>query len=273
MAEIHASYKESNELHDKTGDYEGGACLVKHVTEFVDADSCSYRWQGVKKAGMEPGKSTYNAHGNPKHHVGAKSTGAFEPNDTARVEGSPGMAGLVVGITKNKLYNLVKITNFTTGSVPYSNQVHHVLNASSLRGGIDAIAEIWGPIREVIINGLLTEKYNLNHHDNNIILPTGSGHCRKTGLPKHRGAHPGYSSEILGKVKIALTPYETIANQLKDKEEHDPPDPKQLKKDFVAISNTMYASIITLAATNRASNAFMTINNLPASAFATSPAV
>ena len=168
MAKIHASYKSTNVLHVRTGDYEGGACLTKDEPSFKDNNSCSYRWQGVKKAGMEPGKSAYNAHSNPKHHVGARSTGAFEPSDTSAVVNSPGMAGQVVGMTKSKLYNLVEITNFTTGSVPYSNQVHHVLNASSLRGGIDTLAEIWEPIREVIINGILTEKYNLNHHDNNI---------------------------------------------------------------------------------------------------------
>jgi hypothetical protein len=273
MADTHEIYKETNQLHDKVAAYDGGACLVKHVTEFVDDNSCSYRWQGVHKAEMQPGRAAYDAHRNPNHHIGKKSRGGFDPADRSRVENSVGMAGEFLTMTKDQLFAVIKVVNFTTGQVPYGNQVHHLLNASSLRNGIDALAEIWLPIRETIVSGLLTEKYNLNDHNNNLILPTRAYHCRETGLPRHYGSHPTYSGEILIKVKAALAPYETIANQAKDGEEHDKPKPKQLKRDFLAISNSMYTSIITLAAANRASRTFMTINNLPQSAFAASPAV
>jgi len=141
--DVHASYKETNALHVSAGAYEGGACLVKHVVPFTDNDSCSYRWQGVHKAGMSPGKECYDAHRNPKHHVGKRSAGGIAIADTAAAVNSPGMAGKVIKLTKSGLYNLVEVTNFTTGSVPYGNQVHHVLNRGSLHEGIDEVAAIW----------------------------------------------------------------------------------------------------------------------------------
>lgn len=268
MADIHVSYKQTNPLHDSVGSYDGGACLIKHVTKYVDDDSCSYRWQGVHKAELQPGRAAYDAHRNQKHHVGQRSTAAFDPADAAGAVASPGMAGVFVLMTKDKLYSVIEVLNFTTGQNPYGNQVHHLLNASSLRGGIDNVATIWPPIHSTIIDGLLTEKYNLNDHNNNLILPTRAYHCRETGLPRHYGSHPAYSAEIRTKVDTALEPYEKIANQMKDGEEHDEPDPDQLKKDFLAISDTMYTNIISQASTNRATRTFMSINALPASAFA-----
>ncbi len=38
---------------------------------------------------------------------------------------------------KGKLCQLVEALNFTAASIPYGNQVHHVLNNSSLHKGID----------------------------------------------------------------------------------------------------------------------------------------
>jgi hypothetical protein len=280
--DIHACYKETNKLHSKVSSYDGGACLIKHVTQFVDNNSCSYRWQGVHKAEMQPGRAAYDAHRNPKHHVGQRSTGAFDPANATSVTKSAGMAGVLKGMamTKSKLFSLIEVLNFTTGRVPYGNQVHHLLNASSLRNGIDPLSEIWLPIRETIISGLLSEKYNINDHNNNLILPTSAYHCRETGLPRHYGSHPKYNMEIRDRVKLALKPYEAIANQMKKAKTHDKPKPKPLKSKLLAISETMYTNIIALAialaAANRANRAkreFVTINNLPRSAFASVPSV
>jgi hypothetical protein len=270
MGDEHKAYKPAYKYHLSVGTYDDGACLIKHVVPFKDHDSCSYRWQGVEKAGKEPGKSAYNAHRNKKHHVGGRGAGPFAPEDVSSVKDSVGMAGQVVAqrMTKKGLRAIVEVTNFTTGFVPYGNQVHHVLNASSLRAGIDDLAEIWYPIRWVIVNGLLGEKYNLNHFDNNMILPTTAYACRETGLPKHYGGHPAYSAKIKAAVDKALLPYKKIANQMKKKKDHDPLEPEKLKKSLVDISNTMYKSILTESAANRAARKLVTVNDLPASTFA-----
>jgi A nuclease family of the HNH/ENDO VII superfamily with conserved AHH len=269
--DAHKAYRETYRYHVKVGTYDDGACLVKHVVPFKDNDSCSYRWQGVEKAGRQPGKAAYDAHRNQKYHVGGRSAGPFEPQDATSVTASAGMAGKVVAaarVTKKGLRSIIEVTNFTTGWSPYGNQVHHLLNASSLRKGIDDLAEIWYPIRWVIVNGLLAEKYNLNHLDNNLILPTRDYHCRETGLPKHYGSHPTYSAAIKDAVVTALRPYETIANQMKKKKEHDKLEPEKLKDALVQISNTMYTNIINLAAANRTSRKLMSVNELPPAGFA-----
>jgi len=268
MADEHKAYKPAYKYHLSVGTYDNGACLMKHVVPFTDHDSCSYRWQGLKKAETQPGRAAYDAHYLPHYRIGGRGTGVFMPNATAAPTNSPGMAGIAKGLTKNKLRALVEVTNFTTASVPYGNQVHHVLNASSLRGGIDELAKNWYPIRWVIVNGLLGEKYNLNHHDNNMILPTQNKACRETGLPKHYGGHPAYSAKIRTAVDNALRPYEKIANQMKKKKNHDPLEPEKLKDALIKISNTMYASIIAEATANRLKKKLVKINDLPAAAFA-----
>jgi hypothetical protein len=264
--EIHKAYQEGYKLHVQVGSYDNGACLCKHVVPFKESDSCSYRWQGVHKASLAPGRAAYDAHKNPKHRFAGRGRGAFEPKNVAAATAPGGaMGGVVVALTKDKLRTVIEVNNFTTASVPYGNQVHHVLNASSLRKGIDDLAEIWYPIRWVIVNGLLQEKYSLNHFENNLICPTEDYHCRQTGLPKHLGGHPAYSNQIKLRVKKALKPYETIANQMKDKENHDPLEPKKLKEALVKISTGTYTNLIGLAAANRGK--LITMNDVPPATF------
>lgn len=269
MSDAHKAYQPTYKYHASVGSYDSGACLVKHVIPFKDADSCSYRWQGVHKAGMDPGKSAYDAHRNAKHHIGGRGTGAFMPEDSASLTKSAGMAGVVMGSTTTKkgLRALVEVNNFTTGFVPYGNQVHHLLNASSLRKGIDDLVKAWYPIRWVIVNGLLGEKYNLNHFENNMILPTRDYHCRETGLPKHYGGHQKYSDVIKTSIDEALTGYKKIANQMKKKKDHDPLDPLALKDALEAISKQVYTGIIGEAAANRAARKLVTVNSLPVGSF------
>src|SRR5262245_36802559 len=150
--ETHKAYLPAYKYHSSVGTYENGACLVKHVVPFTDGDSCSYRWQGVKKAETD-GKAAYNAHKTTKYHIPGKGAGVFDPASISSVQNSAGMAGTLIRMIKTRkqeLLALIEVNNFTVASVPYGNQVHHVLNASSLRKGIDALAEEWYPIRWVI---------------------------------------------------------------------------------------------------------------------------
>jgi hypothetical protein len=265
--EIHKAYQEGYKLHAKVGSYDNGACLCKHVVRFKESDSCSYRWQGVHKASMSPGRQVYDAHENPKHRFAGRGAGAFAPQDVAAAT-APGGAmggGEVVAVSKYKLKSIIEVNNFTTASVPYGNQVHHVLNASSLHKGIDDVAKIWAAIRWTIVDGLLEEKYSINHFENNLICPTRDYHCRQTGLPKHVGGHQKYSNAIKTRVKNALKPYEAIANQMKDGEKHDPLDPEKLKEALVQISTVTYTNLISLAIANRGK--VITMNNVPAATF------
>jgi hypothetical protein len=236
MAEdIHPFYLPDYRLHSSVPSYDDGACLIRHQYTYTVNDSCCYRWQGIKKAEAQPGRSAYDAHRTVNCRIGKQ---------------------LVKGVD-----------NFTTGWAPYGNQVHHVLNSSSLRKGIEDVAAVWGHIRRTIVNGLLNEKYNLNHFDNNMICPTADRNSIQTGLPKHLGSHPNYSAKILTAVKKALKPYKAIANQMKNKKDHDKPEPEKLKDALLNISDTMYGNILGMAAANRQAKKATSVDDLPAKAY------
>lgn len=134
--------------------------------------------------------------------------------------------------------------NFTISSVPWSNQVHHVLNHSSLYKAISAFKNI----PDVVAKGLLQELYNINYKNNAIILPTKVKDTRKTGLPTH-GSHPKYSEKILSKVKDALIDYEGI-NENYDPT-HEKPEPIDVKQQLIKISDTWYKKIIDTVPQNK----------------------
>ncbi len=271
--EAHAAYQPTNKAHKTATSFDGGACLIRHEALYVEKNSCSYRWQGVHKAEAQPGRAAYDAHSNSQCHIGQKNTGAVRASTAQALMNSPG-SGVQSLKTftskKGQLCQVVESLNFSAASIPYGNQVHHVLNNSSLHKGIDDLAAISARIRKIIVDGLLDEEYNLNHADNSMILPTKDKDCIETGLPKHYGSHPDYNIPILDAVKAALAPYRKIAEQLRDKTKpHDPPDPAALKESLEAISEAMYDNIMSLAAKNRASGnrTATSVNTLPPSAY------
>lgn len=280
MAKKKAKQKKKNEhaaffrahgaFHEPAQGTENGACLIRHEARYIENNSCSYRWQGLEKAKVSPGKDAYNAHDNKAHHIGGRHEGFATRERLEEMQRSSGYDPEVKvndhrfekevetkdgPKVKEFVGVIVKVNNFTTGFAPYGNQVHHVLNNSSLRNGIEEIAKIHYPIRRVIISGLLSAKYNLNHKDNALILPTTDYHCRQTGLPKHSGGHKAYSDEILDLVKEALKPYKKIAEQRKKKKKHDPPEPEEVADSLKEISTTLYAEVMEMAKTNRAAKA------------------
>jgi hypothetical protein len=263
----HAAFFDAHgAFHEPAAGTEEGACLIRHEGKYIENNSCSYRWQGLEKAKLQPGRAAYDAHRREAYHIGGKGGGPVSPERFKEMQRSSGFgASRIKSITskKGKKFEIVKVNNFTTGFAPYGNQVHHVLNISSLRKGIEEVAKIHYPIRRVIISGLLAAKYNVNHKDNSLILPTKDEHCRQTGLPKHYGSHPAYSEEILDLVKEALLPYKRIAKQMKGNKKHDAPKPENVRGSLERISNKVYGEVISTAETNRASNTAATkVNDL-----------
>jgi len=148
---------------------------------------------------------------------------------------------------KNEVYVEYKkywFLNFTIASVPWPNQVHHVLNHSSLYKAISAFKNI----PDVVAQGLLKELYNINHKNNAIILPTKEKDTRITGLPTH-GSHLSYSNRILKEVNKALSGYKKInANH---KPGHQKPDPISVEKQLKKISEKWYNKIIDTVTSNK----------------------
>ncbi|AZZ93179.1 hypothetical protein EUZ85_21620 [Hahella sp. KA22] len=252
----HECYTDGYGPHKTVQGMEGGSCLARHEQSYKKNNSCSYRWQGVEKAKTKPGCDAYNAHPNTKYHITGRGTGPVATsnlsNYTSDGSGYDGVAGESFTSKKGDAFTLVQVNNFTTGFAPYGNQVHHIVNISSVRNGIEEIAKDLPDLRTLIVNGLLDEKYNINHKDNSLILPTQRGASAKTGLPSHYGSHPKYSKGILKHVLKALKPYKSIANQMKKKKkEHDAPNPVELKEKLEKASNTIYQEIIAQSAANR----------------------
>lgn len=135
--------------------------------------------------------------------------------------------------------------NFTTSKVPWSNQVHHVLNQSSLSSVIDSYENV----KDVIRQGLYEELYNVNHKDNMIILPTNEKWSRIIGLPVH-SSHPNYNMKIIADVQKALKGYEQINAKAANKS-HPKADPVAVKERLLKISKKWYGKILKAVDNNK----------------------
>jgi hypothetical protein len=277
----HPFYDEKYELHSVAQSVDGGACFGRHQSLYKEDNSCSYRWQGVVKARER--KTIYNIPQHPNWHldnfsnpkswknvVFAKST--IDKMDSKLftqifdAAGNP-MAGKGKG--KNKL--VVGTPNFTNGQAPYSNQVHHVIPLAILCDELTKVTttvpDKQMTIFDLIIKGLMKEKYNINYKENMIILPCELSKAKKLGLPTHKGSHGDYDSKIKGRIQSSLRPYKRVALQLAKDKPHDKPDPKQLKEDLVKISQVMYQAIIDSGQQFKNKKGAFGINDLPNDAF------
>ncbi|WP_437274744.1 AHH domain-containing protein [Sorangium sp. So ce375] len=268
----HKFYEAFEALHNTASEYKGGACLRGHIGYYEEGNSCSYRWQGLAKAEESPARELYNSH-DPECHLGGTGWGGAAVSAIEQ-----GKAGIIV--SRHKPYNsrtktgkeipkqVVVAKNFTTGYAPYANQVHHVLPTAVLRNSILAVAEPAPQLVDLIAKGLLQEKYNINHMDNMLILPSRDRDARKTGLPTHCGDHPEYSGKVRDHVMNAMRPYQDIAEQVRDGEPHDEPQPADLKENLEDISGELYGNIIEYAKGRRSTKTEPgKINALPESVF------
>ncbi|WP_437949726.1 AHH domain-containing protein [Sorangium sp. So ce296] len=269
----HEFYEKFEKLHSSVASYEGGACLRGHSGFYQEKDSCSYRWQGLAKAKLEPGKDVYDSHPNPKCHLDGSGYGWASVQAVTQ-----GRAGVVEATYAKKTYKTKKgkdiekqkilAKNFTNGFAPYPNQVHHILPTAALRESILEVSKPAPSVAETIGKGLLGEKYNINHMDNMIILPVRGREARKIGLPTHCGSHPGYSAQIKDRVTAALRPYQRIAEQVANNRKHDSPKPGNLKDALELISDVMYIEFITVAISAKEAGVDPgSVDELPSSVF------
>jgi len=105
----------------------------------------------------------------------------------------------------------------------------------------------------------LQEPYNHNDRPNMITLPTRVEESRKLGLPMHLQGrcrdHPNYSKAVAVHVRAEVPEeYDQLAQALNDRQHLDNEASVQVKKLLVAISETTYDAIISLAHTSAAAN-------------------
>lgn len=259
---------------------QGGACLNGRCKATYDTVSCSYRYQGIEAA--KANAEIYNAKGidevfhvgKGKAHPRTKIIAAISKSGNRREMAIHGKYYALKGaeekrypppkrLSDGEIYEQHKddqavvkkafsFVNFTIGSVPYPNQVHHILNHSSLRNVVNSFKNI----RDVIAQGLLKETYNINHKNNMCILPTKDAISRLVGLPVH-GGHPNYNIDMLDEVEKAFKGYEKI-NQDAENKSHPKPSPEPVAEELYFISKTWYEKIIDTVPGNKIPGAKLT---------------
>lgn len=247
----HEDLKPYDNLHKSVKTHDDGACLGRHEA-YYKADSCSYRWQAVKRVEDED-RHIYDSHPNPKFRV----DGTAYRNPSVSTAGKYQAGGALVGVAgpatvaitgkrKGKKYKTVLAIAFRTGFAPYSNQAHHLLPDAELRGAVYDTTESAPQVRDLVFQDLLREKYNLNHWKNMMILPCARTHGQAIGLPTHPNGHNHitYSAAVRIKVKKALIPYQAAVDDEKQGKPHSQPDSKKIKDDVEAVSDGLHTLIV-----------------------------
>lgn len=286
MSDNHEVVTVDRGVHKRVSDTtEGGACISGRCHASYDLHTCSYRYQGIEAAKGHL-DTVYNHPDIPEiFHVGDD-----KKTSRAAVIGALSKEGVRRDIAVNGRYTLRDdkqefpkapfrrkdgevyerykddkelymrehwFVNFTVGKVPWTNQVHHVLNQSSLNTIIDTFHNI----KPLVQQGLFEELYNINHKDNMVILPTGVDDSRLTGLPMH-GSHPSYNDEIIEAVTKAMKGYEKL-NADAENGAHAPTDSIAVRDKLLKISSKWYKKIINLVPKNKdMSNPLIKVNDI-----------
>jgi hypothetical protein len=181
----HTAAQEYRRLHRCESGLDGGKCLGGHYGSYTPNRSCSYRWQAVHRA--EQDLDVYW--------------------DEVKDEVEKGYIP------------------FTTGALPWPNEAHHLIPKAELANVICTIAAgANGNVDLRIIQHLLTNSYNVNHHCNMMVLPQQAERASRLGLPTHPSykylskgepnrkqirTHQDYSAEVNKKLQRILDPYKT----------------------------------------------------------------
>lgn len=235
---------------------EGGACLTGHVSGrdsqgFVTEVSCNYRWQAYKQALVQC--SLYNSPAYESLSSNSKKI-LMRLRFGFRWTSPPKEGEWDVSKRRDS-------KNFRSScNVPYWHEAHHIVPHGELRDAINDVgtgteAAIY---REVIREGLLDEKYNLNHKSNMIILPMDKKIARTIDLPRHRRtpnhwSHRAYSDHV-------RTQLDDIFKSIRQEESAHKkrPEYKACKSRIVAKSNTLRNDIIAAGGQGSLDEAFAT---------------
>jgi hypothetical protein len=245
----HAAYKPYEHLHHTAGSREGGKCMVRCEYIYKQRNSCSYRWQAIKWV------DGADRHIYKEHPAGLSGT-AWRTVSAGYAQ-ALFVAGALTGqptppalTKKNKLKSKVEGQAFRTAFAPYGNNPHHLLPDATLKDGILQVTKPAPQVKDMIVQGLLDETYNMNHYENVMILPTADRDGGYMGLPSHPTNHNKLDKKILSKVLEVLQPYEAVVEAVLEKEKHDVPDSKLIKAGLENIGKVIHANIVSLGERN-----------------------
>jgi len=239
----HEVYEPYEDLHVSVGSFDGGQCVGSHEYYYKQRDSCSYRWQAVHRA-TGSDKALY---GNPTPGISspAPATAANYLRNRALV----GLPGPVQTSAAGRAYQLVTGVPFRTAFSPWANNAHHLLADAEVKNAIVEVTGGYIVVQELLVQGLLRNKYNINHWKNTIILPLEDKIGCQLNLPTHPAgdSHPTYSATVKAGVDAAVSPYKALVEQVKAGEkDHTVPDPVDIKAALEALSDSLHAGVLAL---------------------------
>lgn len=130
-------------------------------------------------------------------------------------------------------------TDFRTCVNPWPNNAHHLLPVSTILNAIGKKAAGKPQVAVLIIQSLLTHKYNINHHGNMMVLPQQTDVSVQIGLPTHRGSHPDYNAKVESKLLLIMSPYESWTEELCE----PPKEGADIVTELRKFSNDLYDEI------------------------------
>jgi hypothetical protein len=143
-------------------------------------------------------------------------------------------------------------SNFEYFRDPYWHNAHHIIPSGSLKNAIAAQKGAPGLVN-MIKQGLLEAKYNLNDQVNMVILPMQAYHSRALGLPKHlKGkarSHRNYSDDAEERLRPIMDEYAIKAKDAIDKakRKHQSPNATLSKKQLEELSESIFTMICIVA--------------------------
>lgn len=280
MGHVKLEKNDPEAKHDRIkNSTEGGRCLDGSCKGEYDKHSCSYRYQGMEAALGH--KEFYNFDDDKLcglHHLGGtnpKSVVYKTLYKTGKTIARAVCGELILPIKEFKkkvtgttnsgkpkaadvnFFRKYNFVNFTIGSVPWANQVHHVLPKEVFR----EVMRSFSNIQDLVEKGLYKEGYNINHKKNMVILPEQAKYARLTGLPIHNGGHGGYNDRLMEKVEAAFSEYIDINKEAKNGNCKEP-KAKPVKDQLEKISATYYAKILAIGNKGKKGSALKKINSV-----------
>jgi hypothetical protein len=241
----HSVYKKYKDLHHPAGTREGGKCMVRCEYIYKQRNSCSYRWQALKW--IDPGGADRDIYKSHSKGLSGTDWRSVSPSYAAKLSAAGALVTMTAPapIKSGKMRSNVQGVAFRTAFAPYPNQAHHLLPEATLKNGILEVTQPAPTVQDLIVQGLLEKKYNLNHYENVMILPTGRKDGCQMGLPCHPTNHNKMDKQILKKVLEALKPYQAVVKAVLKDEDHPNPDPEDIKDDLEEIGKTIHKNIVS----------------------------
>lgn len=253
--------KEDHVAQVETQLHKPGACLVTHVSAYVDGDACSHRWGAYQHA--QDVKAWYNW----------PAYAALE-HDT-RLPPSRRPTKKKWDLDQDTQWNIGPVPNFRLrAGAPYAHNAHHLVPRSVLATAMTKAANDDPRLVDITRIALLGAQYNLHAKENMIILPMRQLVAATLGLPRHiagidaapgvkaaRCDHPVYSSKVLDMLKPIFADFAGMI----DDSDHPEDVAEFARGKLEKVSQDLFERLRTWAQTANAAGA--ALDDAPAQVF------